>query len=69
MRTLADLIAKPVIGITDGCKIGSVKDLYLDKIFMKGICINLNQAGLLGRKVQLIRREDVILFGIDSILT
>jgi len=42
MRTLADLIAKPVIGITDGCKIGNVKNLYLDKNFKKGICINLN---------------------------
>ena len=69
MRTGAELIGKPVIGITDGRKIGDVKDLYLDQTLKKVICINIGQVGLLGRKAQLIRREDVMVFGIDSILT
>ena len=69
MHTGAVLIGKPVFGITDGKKIGEVKDLYLDPALKKAIYIKIGQAGLLGRKALLIRREDVMVFGIDSILT
>ena len=58
-----------MIGITDGRKIGDVKDLYLDQTLRKVICINFNQVGLLGFKAQLVRREDVMVFGVDSFLT
>ena len=69
MLTGTDLIGKPVFGITDGRKIGEVKDLYLDQNLKKVLYIKIGQVGLLGRKAQLIRREDVMVFGIDSILT
>lgn len=69
MRTGAELIGKPIYGITDGRQIGNVKDLCLDKSLKKVMCFNIGQMGLLGRKAQLVRREDVMVFGVDSILT
>lgn len=69
MRKGRELIGKPIYGITDGREQGSVKDLYLDLELklLKGIY--LGREGLLSRKVRVIARENVAVFGIDAILT
>jgi uncharacterized protein YrrD len=64
-----ELIGKPVFGITDGRKIGEIKDLYIDQKLKKVYYLNIGQMGLLRRKVLIVRREDVMVFGVDSILT
>ncbi len=69
MRKGKELIGKPIFSITDGRDQGSVKDLYLDLDLklLKGIY--LGREGLLSRKVRVIARENVAVFGIDAILT
>lgn len=69
MRKGKELIGKPIFSITDGRDQGSVKDLYLDLdlTLLKGIY--LGREGLLSRKVRVIAREYVAVFGIDAILT
>ena len=68
MHTGFELIGKPIFGITDGKQIGEIKDLYLDQTLKKVVYIKISQAGLFGRKVQLVHREDVVVFGVDSTL-
>lgn len=68
MHTGFELIGKPIFGTTDGKQIGEIKDLYLDKTLKKVVDMKISQAGLLGRKVQLVLREDVMVFGVDSTL-
>jgi sporulation protein YlmC with PRC-barrel domain len=68
MHTGFELIGKPIFGITDGKQIGEIKDLYLDQTLKKVVDMKISQADLLGRKVQLVPREDVMVFGVDSTL-
>lgn len=68
MRLGKDLINKPIISITDGRLIGTVKDIYLgeDLRWMTGIFVG--SEGLIKRKSLLIPRESVVVFGIDAVL-
>lgn len=68
MRESKDLIGKSVISVSDGRLLGSVKDIYLDQNLYWMTGIHLGTEGLIKRKSLVIRREDVVVFGIDAIL-
>jgi len=68
MRLGKDLINKPIISISDGRDLGSVKDIYLNQDLTKITGIFTGQEGMLRRKSFLIPRGDVLLFGIDAML-
>lgn len=68
MRLGKDLAGKPIISVTDGRIIGSVKDLYVNTELSWMTGIFLGQEGLIKRKSLLIPRESVVVFGIDAIL-
>lgn len=69
MRKGKELIGKPIYGITDGRQVGSVKDLFVDLELTSLTGVYLGREGLINRKVQFIAKEDVAVFGIDSVLT
>jgi len=69
MRIGKELIGKPIYSITDGRQQGSVKDLYIDLELklLKGIY--LGREGLINRRIRVIARDDVAVFGFDAVLT
>jgi uncharacterized protein YrrD len=68
MQSAKDLIGKPVISVSDGRQLGTVKDLYLDD-YLTGVSgVYLGPVRLLGRRSRLIRTKDVTVFGVDTIL-
>ena len=68
MQGVKDLIGKQVISITDGRRLGIVRDLYLDGALQSVSGIYVGAEGLLNRKPLLIARSDVMVFGIDAFL-
>ncbi len=56
---------KPLISVTDGKKVGEVKDVYLDKDLSKVVAVFLGKEGLINRKTWVIDRAHVPVFGID----
>lgn len=69
MRLGKSLIGNPVFGITDGRKLGEVKDLYLDDDLTAVVGLYLGREGLLRPTPLFIERADIALFGMDVILT
>ena len=68
MRLGKDLFNKPIISITDGRLLGTIKDLYLNDQLYWLTGIHVGSEGLIKRKNFLIPRDSVIVFGIDAIL-
>jgi sporulation protein YlmC with PRC-barrel domain len=68
MRLGKSLIGNPVFGITDGRKLGQVKDLYLDDELGSVVGLFLGKEGLLRPSPIFIERADIALFGIDAVL-
>lgn len=68
MRSAKDLIGKPIISLTDGKQVGTVKDLFLDQELNNVTGIFLGQEGLIGRKTIFIPRNSIAVFGIDAVL-
>ena len=68
MRLGKDLIGKPIISITDGRLLGSVKDIYInDELYwLSGLF--LKNEGMIRRKAHLVPREAVVVYGLDAIL-
>ncbi len=68
MRLSRELDGKPIISIADGRILGKTKDVYLDPElnFVAGFYVGTE--GLIKRKNLVIKREDVVLLGIDAIL-
>ena len=56
---------KPIISITDGKKLGEVKDLYLDQDMRQVAAVFLGKEGLINRKTLVIARSAVQVYGID----
>jgi sporulation protein YlmC with PRC-barrel domain len=65
MITSKELSNKPIISITDGKKLGEVKDLYLDQEMRQVAAIFLGKEGLINRKTLMIARSAVQVYGID----
>jgi len=68
MRLGKSLIGNSVYGITDGRKLGQVKDLYLDDDLTSVVGLFLGKEGLLRPSPIFIERGDIALFGIDAVL-
>jgi len=68
MRLGKDLTGKPIISITDGRNIGSVRDVFIDQALSEMTGIYVGHEGLIKRKSLLIPRESVVVFGVDAIL-
>lgn len=65
MITSKEHANKPIISITDGKKLGEVKDLYLDQDMRQVAAIFLGKEGLINRKTLIIARSAVQVYGID----
>jgi sporulation protein YlmC with PRC-barrel domain len=65
MITSKELSNKSIISITDGKKLGEVKDLYLDQDLRQVAAIFLGKEGVISRKTLMIARSAVQVYGID----
>jgi sporulation protein YlmC with PRC-barrel domain len=65
MITSKELSNKSIISITDGKKLGEVKDLYLDPEMRQVTAIFLGKEGLISRKALMIPRSAVQVYGVD----
>ena len=61
-------LGKPVISMTEGRRLGTTKDLYVDSALTTVVGIYLGSEGLFSRKEQCIERSNVAVFGVDAIL-
>ncbi|MGD8244414.1 MAG: PRC-barrel domain-containing protein [Anaerolineae bacterium] len=68
MRLGKSLIGNPVFDITDGRKLGEVKDLYVDDDLTAVVGLFLGREGLLRPTPHFVERADIALFGIEVIL-
>lgn len=68
MKASKDLVGKPIVSIADGRIVGKVNDIYLDKELKHVVAVHSGYEGLLKRKAQVILRDQVVLFGADTIL-
>jgi uncharacterized protein YrrD len=68
MRLGKDLINKPIYTLDEGRLLGKVQDLYLDDSLEVVLGIFLGAQGLVRRRSQLIRNDDVTVYGADAIL-
>jgi sporulation protein YlmC with PRC-barrel domain len=66
MITSKDHSNKPIISITDGKRLGEVKDLYLDQDMRQVSGVFLGKEGLINRKTLAIARSAVQVYGIDA---
>lgn len=66
MITSREQSNKPIISITDGKKLGEVKDLYLDQDMRQVTAVFLGKEGLINRKPLVIARSAVQVCGIDA---
>lgn len=57
---------KLLISITDGKKLGEVKDVYLDQDARRLVAVFLGKSGLINRKAQVIDMPLVTMMGIDA---
>jgi uncharacterized protein YrrD len=65
MFTSKEISNKPLISVTDGRKLGEIKDLYLDPDMRQVSAVFLGKEGLINRKTLMIARSAVQVFGID----
>ena len=66
MITSKDHSGKPLISITDGKKLGELKDLYLDQEMRQVTAVFLGKEGLISRKTLVIPRSSIQVYGIDA---
>ena len=61
-------IGKPVFSISDGQRVGTLKDLYVDRDMRTVEGIYLGPESLFSRKDLCIANGDVVVYGVDAIL-
>jgi uncharacterized protein YrrD len=66
MITSKEYAGKPIISITDGKKLGEIKDLYLDQDMRQITAVFLGKEGLISRKTLMIARSAVQVYGVDA---
>jgi len=57
---------KPLISLTDGKKLGEVKDLYLDETLNRITGVFLGSEGLINRKSMAVARDSIEVMGLDA---
>lgn len=60
------LNGKPMYGISDGVKVGEIKDLYLTENGSKLVAMLVQHEGLLTRRALVVNRTQVAVFGQDA---
>ncbi len=60
------ILNKQLIALTDGKKVGEVKDLYFDEKMLKVVAIYLGAEGLINKKHFALERAKIQLMGIDA---
>ena len=68
MRSGKDLLDKPVISVADGQRLGTVKDLYLDRSLTRVEGLHLGSDGLLKRVPNFIAVDALVTLGVDAVL-
>ena len=68
MMLSKEWIGMEVISVSDGRRLGRVKDVYLDANLKTVVGLYLGNISLLDRKPKLISRENVTVYGEDAIL-
>ncbi len=68
MISMREIHNKPLISLNDGKKLGEVEGAYLDKDATTMIAVSLGKENLFSRKIFVIDRQYVTLFGEDAIL-
>lgn len=66
MATGKEILNKQLIALTDGKKIGEVKDFYFDETVTKIVAVYLGSEGLLNKKHFALDRARIELMGIDA---
>lgn len=66
MNTAKHILNKQLISVTDGKKIGDVKDLYFDERLEKIVGIYLGSEGLINKKHFALERANVVVMGLDA---
>lgn len=69
MRLYSETIGKQVLSLSDGRRMGTVYDLYLDSEVRTITAIHLGYDDLFGGNAGLIERRKVTAFGRDATLT
>lgn len=57
---------KPLISVTDGKKVGDLKDLYLDNDLTKVAAVFLGREGLFKPKITIVDRSFIQVYGVDA---
>ncbi len=65
MPTAKDLNKKPIYSVTDGTKLGEIKDLYLDADTTAITAVLVGKEGVFTKTMKVIRRSDVRTIGVD----
>lgn len=60
------ILNKQLISLTDGKKVGEVKDLYFDEHMMKIVAVYLGSEGLINKKHFALTRDKIQVMGIDA---
>lgn len=55
-----------LISVTDGKKLGELKDVYLDRDATRMVAVYLGKSGIINRKTLMIELPRVQLFGVDA---
>ena len=66
MITSKEQSNKPLISLTDGKKLGEIRDLYLDQEMRQVAAVFLGKEGLISRKTLVVARSAVQVYGIDA---
>ena len=65
MITSKEQSNKPIVSITNGKKLGEIKDLYLDQDMRQVAAVFLGKEGLIHRKTLVIARSAFQVYGVD----
>jgi sporulation protein YlmC with PRC-barrel domain len=66
MRTAKVHLNKPLISLTNGKKLGKVKDVYFDGELGKITAVLVSKRGIINRKIWVIGRSAIQVMGIDA---
>jgi sporulation protein YlmC with PRC-barrel domain len=66
MITAKELQNKALISLTDGKKLGEIKDLYLDSDATQVAAVFVGKEGMLRQKIWVIERSAIAVCGIDA---